>query len=344
MSRRRSGALLGAAVLVGSCALALADARVEEKARMQMTGMIGKMANIFGGKAMREGTTSIDAVKGDRLIKRHGDSAEMVDLAEEKIYQIDYDKKSYSVMTFEQLRQQMREAMEKLKEMQQPPPAEKGEPAQDPQFDVDFEVKDTGTKEKVSGYDCRLVKMIVTVRQKGKKLEEAGGTVLTADMWLGPTIAEKKEIEQFELRYAKQLGLDKMVLQNAQQMMAMYQAAPGMQQAMEKFRKESVDMSGTSVKTVMTVDLVGEAGAGEEGGEEGGGRPGLGGMLGGLGKMFKKKGQDQEPAAKPEPAKTAGGKMQRSTLMTSTNEIISASHAVAAEEVAIPAGFKEKKR
>ena len=30
--------------------------------------------------------------------------------------------------------------------------------------------------------------MTITVRQKGKKLEDGGGMVITTDMWMAPTI------------------------------------------------------------------------------------------------------------------------------------------------------------
>jgi len=43
-----------------------------------------------------------------------------------------------------------------------------------------------------------------------------------------------------------------------------------------------------------------------------------------------------------EPAAAAGPK-DRSTVLTTTNEVLKVATSVTAEEVAIPAGFKEKK-
>ena len=40
--------------------------------------------------------------------------------------------------------------------------------------------------------------MTVTVREKGKTLEESGGMVLTSDMWLAPKIAAMKEVAEFD--------------------------------------------------------------------------------------------------------------------------------------------------
>ena len=46
--------------------------------------------------------------------------------------------------------------------------------------------------------------MTVTVREKGKKLEESGGMVLTSNTWLAPKIAATNEVAAFDIRYAKQ--------------------------------------------------------------------------------------------------------------------------------------------
>ena len=46
--------------------------------------------------------------------------------------------------------------------------------------------------------------MTITVREKGKTLEQSGGMVLTSDMWLAPKIAAMKEIADFDVRYAQE--------------------------------------------------------------------------------------------------------------------------------------------
>ena len=48
--------------------------------------------------------------------------------------------------------------------------------------------------------------MTVTVREKGKTLEESGGVVLTADSWLGPEIPALKELAEFEMKYWKAIA------------------------------------------------------------------------------------------------------------------------------------------
>ena len=50
--------------------------------------------------------------------------------------------------------------------------------------------------------------MTITVREKGKTLEQGGGMVLKSDMWLAPTIAAMKEVADFDLKYAQKKGAD----------------------------------------------------------------------------------------------------------------------------------------
>ena len=55
-------------------------------------------------------------------------------------------------------------------------------PERDPnqkEVEVDFDVKNTGQKKAINGFDTRQVVMTITVREKGKTLEQSGGLVMT---------------------------------------------------------------------------------------------------------------------------------------------------------------------
>ena len=73
------------------------------------------------------------------------------------------------------------------------------------EFEVDFKVDRTGARKALNGYDCQQVIMTITIRQKGKKLEESGGMVMTSDMWMAPVIPAMREQAAFMVRYMKQL-------------------------------------------------------------------------------------------------------------------------------------------
>ena len=99
------------------CVLALtsslsADVRSDQRIRFQLGGALGKMVNMFS-KGAREGVTTMVAVKGNRKATMSGDSTgQIIDLTEEKIYDLDLKNKTYKVTTFAEIRKQMEEAQE----------------------------------------------------------------------------------------------------------------------------------------------------------------------------------------------------------------------------------------
>ena len=103
------------------CLLALtsslsADVRTDQRVKFQLGGVIGKMVNMFGGKGAREGVTSMVAVKGNRKATMSDTTGQIVDLTEEKVYDLDIKKKTYKVTTFAELRRQLEEARKKAAE------------------------------------------------------------------------------------------------------------------------------------------------------------------------------------------------------------------------------------
>lgn len=307
-----------------------ADVKTEEKSRMKMEGMMGRVMGMFGGKAAKEGVVNTVAVKGDRMITVSENSGEIIDLAEQKIYSLDFKKKNYQVTTFDEMRRRLQEARDKAARS-----AGEEKPSSEAQMEIDFSLKETGQKRTISGYDCREVVMTIAARQKGKTLEDGGGMAMTSHMWLAPAIPAVKEIADFNLRYAQALGLA-LGAGSAEQMAAAMAMYPGMQDLMKKMQEESVNMDGTAILTEMTMESVmsKEQMSQRQESESSGASP-LGGGVGGmLGRRLARKKE-----AEPDPDKPKN----RSTIMTVTNELLKIETSVADSEVAIPAGFKEKK-
>src|SRR5262245_5586475 len=116
MKRMRPGAALAACSLVAGSIALHADVRTDEKSKFSLGGAMGKIVNFFGGKAAKEGITSTVAVKGERKITFNDTTGQIVDLGEEKIYDLDLKKKTYKVTTFAELRRQMEEARRKAED------------------------------------------------------------------------------------------------------------------------------------------------------------------------------------------------------------------------------------
>ena len=199
-------AFLGFAVLAASPLMA--EVKMQEKTKIEFAGPVGAIMKAFGGKSYRDGIQETVSLKGNRKMTVSGDTAELIDLAEEKVYQIDMKGKSYRVLTFEQMRRQMQEAMDKAKAQSQNPPA-KDQPAattNEPQYEMDFKIQESGQKKVIAGYDAREIIATVTMHEKGKPASE-GAFVVTSSMWQAPKIPQLKEIEDFDLKFAQKLLL-----------------------------------------------------------------------------------------------------------------------------------------
>jgi hypothetical protein len=127
---------------------ARADVRTDEKSKVEFAGMLGRMVNMFGGKAAKEGIVETVAVKGDRKMTTSEKTARLIDLAEEKVYDIDLDGKSYKVTTFAEIRKKMQEDQEKAKEQMAKMQEKKDEKPSEPQkkMAIDVSTKETGQK------------------------------------------------------------------------------------------------------------------------------------------------------------------------------------------------------
>jgi hypothetical protein len=322
-----------------------ADVREEQKAHVQFAGMLGRMFNMFGGKGAREGVTSTIAVKGDRKATTSDTTGQIIDLAEEKVYDLDLKKKSYTVTTFAELRRRMEEAKRKADENARKEAArEKEKPAAaDPnakQVEIDFSIKNTGEKKAINGFDTHQAVMTITVREKGKTLEQGGGMVMTSDMWLAPKIAAMKEVTDFDMRYAQKLYGTMIAGVSAEQMAAAMAMYPMMKEALGKMNAEGGKIEGTPIQTTTTMDAVKsadqiaeEAKSSGDSDSKSAASGGVGGLLGGFAKkMAQKKAGGGDDANK-----------DRATFMTMTSEVLKVVTDVSAADVAVPAGFKENK-
>jgi hypothetical protein len=334
--------------MLASSAVLSADIRSDQRVKFQLGGMVGKLVNLFGGKGAREGVVSTVAVKGNRKATMSDTTGQIIDLAEEKIYDIDVRRKTYKVTTFAQLRAEMEKAQREAEQAAREQQRESGgnepsQPAQkDPnqkEFEVDFDLKNTGATRNINGFDTRQTVMTITVREKGKTLNDAGGMVMTTDMWLTPNAPSTDELIEFDAKYAQKLYGPAMTGASAADMamaMAMY---PQMKPALDKMRAEGTKVEGTAILTEMRMEAVppgtanqmAEAIPAPEQPEQKKGR--FGGLMGGLKKMAEQANKQESGNQKP----------QRSIFLTTSVEMLKLTKDVTADAVAIPAGFKETK-
>jgi hypothetical protein len=335
----RVSLLVAAGILTLASSTLSADVRADQRVKFQLGGMIGKMVNMFGGKGARDGVTSMVAVKGNRKITMSDAAGQIIDLSEEKVYDLDIKKKTYTVTTFAEIRKRMEEAQRDAEKAardarsEEPSkPAEKDPNAKE--YEVDFDVRNTSETRTISGFNTTKSVVTVTVREKGRTLDQSGGLVMTTDMWLTPGAPSTKELADFDMRYAQKLYGPVMAGASAQDMamaMAMY---PQMKPALDRMRAEGGKLAGTAILTESRVESVPPGTAGQTAAAPAAEEPkkrGLGGMLGGLKKMAE--GADKGNSGKPE----------RAVVMTTSIEMLKLTTDVDAASVAMPAGFTEKK-
>ena len=326
-----------------------ADVKSDEKTLVKFEGMLGKVVGIFGGKSAREGVKSSVAVRGDRMATLNDTTGNIVDLKEEKIYDLDIKKKTYKVITFAEMRKQIEDAQKKAAEEMKKAQAEnKTAPQQAPpssdqkQMEVDFSLKESGQTKQINGFDTKEFVMTVTMREKGKKLEESGGLVLTSNIWEAPKVAAMNEVAEFQIRFAKAIATPMIVGASQEEMasaMAMY---PMMKDAIARARTEGVKMNGTPILTttiveaVQSAEQIAQSQQQQQQGSTSSSTPtnptaAAGRLLGGLMKRGQK------------PSDTAAAAPGHATIMTTTTEVLKIGTTVVDADLSIPAGFKENK-
>lgn len=209
-------ALVTAIALIGSVT-AMADFQYEDKTQITggaMTAMM-KLAGAFSKQAREANAPTITNtyVKGNRMARISAHRGELIDLDKETITNIDFDKKQYTIMTFEQMKKAAEQAMEdaKAERAKQPQPAAAPPDTAD-KAEVKFRVsvKDTGAKKQVSGLDTHEYVMNLFMDAKDKQTGQSGTFTMSNDMWNAAEIPGYQEVRDFErklaLKYAEALG------------------------------------------------------------------------------------------------------------------------------------------
>lgn len=303
-----------------------ADVKTQEKTSLQFGGTLGGLMNRFAGDAAKDGVVGRTAVRGSRKMTANDQTGRIVDLTEEKVYDIDFKKKEYRVTTFAELRKRWEDAQAKAKkdvdEMKddRPDPRQEGK-----EYEISLDVKQTGQTKAMAGYNTREVIVTVTMHEKGKTVDAGGGLVMTNTLWLAPKIAALDEIGAFDLKFARAVYGDAMPGVDAAQMGMLLASYPSFKEMSEKMAAEAKTLEGSPLSVTMTLEAVRSP---EQLAEAAKPAPSGGGLAGRLAGRF---------GPKPKPAEA------RTRAFSSTHDILSVATSVADADLALPAGFKEKK-
>jgi hypothetical protein len=296
-----------------------------------------KFAGVFSKNARQatQGTVSTISFKGGKM--RRDDSSgniEIIDLEARQITHIDTSKKTYSVMTFDEMRAQMEEARKKAADRQGKHNKDQGQVKIIPKVQI---TPGTDTK-KLLDYTAKETKVRVDMEMQSDDPKAQGQSAnmwVNSDSWIAP-VKGYDEVKRFYMRMAKELDW----LPGAA-LGANAQIAP----AMVEYRKSAAALNGMPLLSMVSVGMAGQPGQtntaqpSSDDQKQSSGNPlskGLGGIFGKKKKKDDAQQDDSSGSSNTTPAGTPG------SLMDTIAEVTSISTAtVDANLFKIPEGYKQ---
>jgi hypothetical protein len=336
--RAIAGTLVGA-LLLSLSTPCFADFQYTETSKITGGAAAGamKFVGVFSKDARQatQGSTSTISFKGNKM--RREDSlgqVEIIDLDARKITQIDTKKKTYSEMTFDEMRARMEEARKKAAEQQAKHNKEQGNVKIVPKIAV---TPGTGTK-KLLDYTAKEMKVRVDMEMSSDDPKAKGQTAtmwVNSDAWIAP-VKGYDEVKRFYQRMAKELDWVPG---------AVLGANPQIAPAMVEYRKSAATLNGMPLLSLISVGMAGQPGqagapqASNDDQKQSAGNPltkGIGGLFG----RKKKKDDDGQDAnsgsSSSAPSGTPGSLMDTSVEVTSISN-----NTVDAGLFKVPEGYKQ---
>jgi hypothetical protein len=311
-----------------------ADFSYEQNSRIT-GGMIAgamKVAAVFSKQA-REPIHALVAVKGDRMVHLSSTHGSIIDLDKETITSVDFQKKTWSVMTFAEMEQAMKQMAAKMKEKQS-----------DADMKFKVSVNPTGQTKDISGLNTKEMIMKLEMEMTDQKNGQQGSMIITTDMWLAPKVAGYDEVQQF---YRKMSG--KISWMPGQMGMGRPDVAKGMSEVTKEVGKldgmpvyETVRMGGDGTQGQAAAP--GEQPKQQAQQEKPSAGAALGSALGGRFGLGRKKKPAEEQQQAPPPDAQQQGQGNAGLLLEMVTETSNFSAVpVDPAKFEMPAGFKQVK-
>jgi hypothetical protein len=207
----RASLVLGLCVALPSASFA--DFRYDETTKITGGSLVSmaKFAGAFTKQAhsITDPTNSTILVKGNRMAHINQETTEIIDLDRETVTNIDHTKKQYTVVTFQEMRAAMEEAMRKAQEQPKqaptpPPPTANNTPPPEMKFNVT--VTNTGASKQVAGLAASESILKMSMQAKDQQSGQTGNIAITNDMWMSPEIPGYGEVRDFNSRMAVKMG------------------------------------------------------------------------------------------------------------------------------------------
>jgi hypothetical protein len=335
MMKPTLASVLACALICSLSAPCFADFQYTETSKITGGAAAGamKFAGVFSKDARQatQGSNATISLKGNKL--RREDSlgvVEIIDLDGRRIIRIDNKKKTYSSMTFDEMRAQMEEARRKAAEQQaKHNKGQQGQVKIVPKIQV---LPGSGTRQ-ILNYAAKEMKVRVDMEMQSDDPQAKGQTAtmwVNSDSFIAP-VKGYDEVKRFYQRLAKELDWVPG---------AVFGANPQIAPAMVEYRKSAANLSGMPLLSMVSVGMEGQQGAQQASRDE---QKPSGGITHGIGGIFGRKNK-KDDAAQDDSSKSAasGPGAPGNSLLDTTIEVTSVStSAVDATLFQIPQGYKE---
>ena len=220
-----------------------ADFQYQSTAHITGGAMLQMMRFVPGAGKLREPQTSTVAVQGNRMIHKSSLQTSIIDLDKRTITTINNEKKTYSVVTFDQMKQAMDAAAAKAQSAKQPG---------SPDLSIDANIQQTGQSRNIEGYDTKEAILTMSMTMSDPRTAQTGAMAIKMDMWIAPEVAGYSEVREFYKRMAKDLDWmpGGMALLNR----------PDMARAISKMMAQGGALEGTPIQEVVSMRPAGTPG------------------------------------------------------------------------------------
>ena len=325
-----------AGMLLLAVGVLFADFSYQETSRVTGGMMAGalKVAGVFSKEA-REPIRTTYLIKGNRMASFTQHDGDIIDLDRETITHVDFRKKTYSVITFAEMAQLLKETEARMA----------SEQGKDAEVSVRASVEPTSQTKPIAGVEARLVRIRVEMESTDKKTGKRSGVMtVTSEHWIG-NVPGYEEVKNFYRRMAEKLAW----------MPGSSSLAAGrgeVLKGMAELQKQAAALDGLTLHQVARMHMAGEPGPGGEvqaqprESQPPAEPPAVGGALGRLGGLGRlgRLGRKKETPEQPPAAETAAPSQEGSPglLMELTTEASGFSTApVDPSRLEVPAGFKQ---
>lgn len=252
-SLARARRALPALALLCFCASpTLADVTIQEKTVSSGMGGFGNgtttTTRIIAADKGRDDETFTYTGRLKTFAGKPRTSSTITRLDKELIWDLDHAKKQYGEMTFAEMRAAMAEAEDKARAEL----AKSGAPAHKDDVELTYkvDVKRTGKKDKINGFDAEQWIITLTATPKDTKTgESAGNFKMQLDGWYSTTVPGQAEVAAYYKRWAEKMGIEPQVRTMASALMAQHG------DAVKQIAAKMKDLKGVAVRSTMTMEL-----------------------------------------------------------------------------------------